>query len=338
MQVQVFLQAGIPPGEVAELGELAHACGIQTLWASSFPAAREPFMCLSGLAARRTGLRLGVVPVSPYEQHPLKIADSLLTLHELSGGHGTITIGGMGHSVMRVTALEPVHRVTAVRECVEILQAATSGEPVDYQGEVYTLTNYQAGWAADLPPPPIYVGANGPAMLKMAGEVADGIMLSDMPLSRMGEVLAQIDTGRAGAGRDGPSLKIANFFAWHIKEDRQEAMDEARMELIWRGLLLPSHTSPFLGDEDAAFVDANRDAFLQAFLTRNPKIEGVPEELVDTLVDNLTFTGGPGDIDRVLDHLRDFAAAGLDEVTLKIHGDAREAIRLIGARLIPALG
>jgi 5,10-methylenetetrahydromethanopterin reductase len=336
MQIQVFLQAGIPPEEVAKLGELAHACGIQTLWASSFPATREPFICLAPLAARQLPLRLGVVPVSPYEQHPLKIADSLLTLHELSGGRGTITIGGMGHSVMRVTNLEPVRRVTAVRECVEILQAATSGEPVDYQGEIYSLTNYQAGWVADLPPPPIYVGANGPAMLKMAGRVADGIMLSDMPLSRMSEVLEQINVGKLQAGD--PSFRVANFFAWHIKEDRQEALDEARMELIWRGLLLPSHTAPFLGDEDAAFVDANRDAFLQAFLTRNPKIEGVPEEIVDTLVDNLTFTGGPGDIDRVLDHLRDFAAAGLDEVTLKIHGDAREAIRLIGARLIPALG
>ena len=336
MKVQIFLEAGIPPADVVELGELAVDAGIQALWASSFPARREPFMCLAALAARQHDLQLGAVPISPYEMHPLKIADSLLTLNELSGGHGAITVGGMGHSVMRVTGLTPDRRVRAVRECVEILHAAATGEPVDYQGEIYQLFNYQADWLR-ASAPVIYVGANGPAMLKMAGRVADGVMLSDVPLSRMDEVKAHMRAGRDAANRAGEPIKIANFFAWHIKEDRQAAIDEARMELIWRGLLLPWHTSPFLGDEDAAFVDAHRNAFLQAFLTRSPEIEGVPDHMVNALIENLTFTGSPEDINRIAASLNQYAAAGLDEVTLKIHGDAREAIRLIGEHLIPAL-
>ena len=336
MKVQIFLEAGIPPADVVELGELAVDAGIQALWASSFPARREPFMCLAALAARQHDLQLGAVPISPYEMHPLKIADSLLTLNELSGGHGAITVGGMGHSVMSVTGLTPDRRVRAVRECVEILHAAATGQPVDYQGEIYQLSNYQADWV-QAPAPVIYVGANGPAMLKMAGRVADGVMLSDVPLSRMDEVKAHMRAGRDAANRAGEPIKIANFFAWHIKEDRQAAIDEARMELIWRGLLLPWHTSPFLGDEDAAFVDAHRNAFLQAFLRRSPEIEGVPDHMINALIENLTFTGSPEDIDRIAASLNQYAAAGLDEVTLKIHGDAREAIRLIGEHLIPAL-
>ena len=130
MKVQIFLEAGIPPTEVLELGRLAADAGVQTLWASSFPARREPFMCLTPLAAEQRDLRLGPVPISPYELHPLKIADSLLTLNELSGGRGSITVGGMGHSVMRVTGLESVRRVRAVRECVEILQLAASGREI----------------------------------------------------------------------------------------------------------------------------------------------------------------------------------------------------------------
>jgi hypothetical protein len=109
------------------------------------------------------------------------------------------------------------------------------------------------------------------------------------------------------------------------------------MELIWRGLLQAWHTSPFLGEEDAAFVEEHKDAFLQAFLQRSPQIEGVPEHLIQSLVDNLTFTGGPEDIDKIAAHLAEFAAAGLDAVTLKIHGDAHEAINLIGKYLVPAL-
>ncbi|MGI9291310.1 MAG: LLM class flavin-dependent oxidoreductase [Gammaproteobacteria bacterium] len=335
MKVQVFLEAGLPPAAIAELGALAESCGVDTLWASSFPARREPFMCLSALAAQPGNMRLGAVPVSPFELHPLKIADTLLTLNELSGGRATITVGGMGHSVMRVTGLEPVRRVTAVRECVEILHAAASGEFVNYTGECFSLMNYQADWLTQ-DAPGIYVGANGPMMLKMAGKVADGVMLSDVPLAHMPEVRGHIQAGVDAAGVT-RFPELSNFFAWHIKEDRQQAIDEARMEMIWRGLLQPWHTEPFLGPEDAALVDSKRDAFLQAFLQRTPQIQGVPESVIESLVDNLTFTGGPDDIQSIADRLNEFSEAGLDAVTLKVHGDAHEAIRLIGERLVPAL-
>jgi alkanesulfonate monooxygenase SsuD/methylene tetrahydromethanopterin reductase-like flavin-dependent oxidoreductase (luciferase family) len=336
MQIQVFLEAGLDPWRVAELGELAAANGIDTLWASSFPARREPFMCLTPLAAKQLDLRLGPVPISPYELHPLKIADSLLTLNELSGGRAVITVGGLGHSVMRVTGITPARRVRAVHECVEILRAAASGEFVNYHGALYTLENYQADWLT-ASPPMLYVGANGPQMLRMAGQVADGVMLSDVPLARMGEVMENIRAGHALQNRTQVFPRIANFFAWHIKEDRAAAIAEARMELIWRGLLQPWHTSPFLGDEDAAFVDAHRDAFLNAFLRRTPEIEGVPEHMIDALVDNLTFSGGPENIGEIATKLNALAAAGQDAVTLKVHGDAAEAIRLIGRHLMPAL-
>jgi alkanesulfonate monooxygenase SsuD/methylene tetrahydromethanopterin reductase-like flavin-dependent oxidoreductase (luciferase family) len=336
IKVQVFLQAGIPPAEVAELGRLADAAGIDTLWASSFPARRDPFLCLSALAGQALGLKIGIVPISPFELHPLKIADSVLTLNEMSAGRAAVTIGGMGHSVMRVTGLKPNRRVTAVRECVEILKAAATGEPVHYSGELFNLRNYQADWVSS-DAPMIYVGANGPQMLKMAGRVADAVMLSDVPLSRMEEVKATVDAGLTAANRPVSHLPLANFFAWHIQEDRKAARADARMELIWRGLLLPWHTSPFLGDEGAAFVDEHRDAFMQAFLKRSPEIAGVPDHLVDALIDNLTFTGGPEEIDKVAARIIEFQEAGLDAVTLKLHGDSFDALRLIGEYLMPAL-
>ncbi len=336
MKVQIFLEAGIAPGEVAELGALAEKAGVQTLWASSFPGKREPLLCLAALAANKPAMRIGAVPLSPYETHPLKMAEGLLTLNEMSGGKMSATVGGMGHSVMRVTGMKPARRVSAVRDCVEIIRAAASGDFCNYEGKVYSLLNYQADWLRQQPPF-IYVGANGPQMLRMAGSVADGVMLSDVPLSRMDEVRTHIQAGREAGALQAKPLRIANFFAWHIKADKAAAEAEARIEMIWRGLLQPWHTSPFLGEADAALVDGKRDNFLQAFLKRTPTIEDVPERIIQSLVDNLTFTGGPEDIDRVAEELNSFAQAGLDEVTLKIHGDAAAAIRLIGERLVPAL-
>ena len=76
---------------------------------------------------------------------------------------------------------------------------------------------------------------------------------------------------------------------------------------------------------------------MQAFLQQTSVIEGIPEHIVEALVANLTFSGALEAIDGVIEHLKSFEAAGLDEITLKVHGDADKAIRIIGERLVPEL-
>jgi alkanesulfonate monooxygenase SsuD/methylene tetrahydromethanopterin reductase-like flavin-dependent oxidoreductase (luciferase family) len=336
MKIDVILGAGRTAAEVEELGALADGYGLHAFWNQSFPSRREPLLTMAGLAHATRGIRLGTMPVSPYEVHPLRLADSLLTFNEMCGGRGSVLIGGLGHSVMRVTALEPVRRVAAVRDCVSILTGISPERTLDYAGECYSLLNYRAEWARH-GPPRVYVGSTGPQMLAMAAEVADGIMMSDVPLGRMGEVLGHVGRGLERAGRARGEVRLNNFFAWHIKADGAAALREARRELIWRGLLQSWHTAPFLGAEDAAFVESRKDAFLRAFLAGNHVIDGVPDGIITALVDNLAFAGGPDRIDRVAEHLGEFARAGLDEAALKVHDDPADAIRLIGERLVPAL-
>lgn len=336
MKIDIILGAGHTAAEVEELGVLADRYGLNTFWNQSFPSRRDPLLMMAGLTAASRNIRLGTLPVSPYEVHPLRLADALLTFNEMCGGRASVLIGGLGHSVMRVTALEPTRRVTAVRDCVNILRGISADDVLNYEGSCYSLLNYQPEWASH-GPPRVYVGSTGEQMLTMAGQVADGIMMSDVPVGKMEEVLGHIGRGLAAAGRDRGDLRLNNFFAWHIKEDRDAAMREARRELIWRGLLQPWHTMPFLGEEDAAFVDDKKDSFLQAFLKRDDQIDGVPGSIVEALVEHLTFAGGLDSIDATIEHLRRFAAAGLDEIALKVHDDPAEGIRLIGEHLVPAL-
>ncbi|MDG1463009.1 MAG: LLM class flavin-dependent oxidoreductase [Gammaproteobacteria bacterium] len=338
MKVEIFLEAGLPPKKVNELGLLAENYGIHAVYASAFPARRDAFLCLSALAVNSASIRMGVVPLSPYEIHPLRLSDMLQTLNDMSGGRANLVIGGMGESIMRATGLKPERRVRAVKECVQILRAASTSESVDYLGEIYAAKNYFPDWTHEVPPQ-VLVGANGPMMLRMAGEVANGVMLSDVALGKMTEVLGNIDEGLAKSGRQRSSdmFPISNFFAWHIKDSKTASIAEARRELVWRGVLQKWYTEPFLGEEQANFVEANFDAFLQAFYQRSPDIAGVPENIIQALVDNLTFSGGPDAVPAVVEHLHKFAEAGLDAITLKIHDNPEEAIRIIGECLLPQL-
>jgi 5,10-methylenetetrahydromethanopterin reductase len=337
MKVDIVLEAGLPAARVEALAVQAEQLGIQTLWVACFPSRRDPVPALA-LASRVTRrIRLALLPVSPYEVHPLRMADQLLTLNELSQGRATILVGGLGHSVSRVTGLQPVRRVTAVRDTLAILKGLHPDAVLDHHGETYSLMNYRAEWATQ-PPPHIYAGATFEKMLRMAAGVADGTMLSDAPLGRMPQVMGWLRAGLEASGRPRSAFRMNNFLAWHVKRDRAASIAEARRELIWRGFLLPWFTETFLDPATAASVEASKPAFLKAFLDRSPSIEGVPEAVIGKLVEHLTLAGDVGDIDRIAGHIHALGAAGLDEVALRLHDEPEEGLRLIGERLLPALG
>jgi alkanesulfonate monooxygenase SsuD/methylene tetrahydromethanopterin reductase-like flavin-dependent oxidoreductase (luciferase family) len=201
---------------------------------------------------------------------------------------------------------------------------------------MFSAGPYRAPWAPKQPPK-IYVGANGPKMLQMAGALADGVMLSDATESLMPQVMTALDAGLASAGRSRAGYQVNNFWAWHVKADREAAEREARRELVWRGAMLRSHTGPFLSPEEAVWVEQNFHRFLQAFMQRTHVIEGVPESIIEALVEGLTFTGDESDIPRIVARLRSFEAAGQNAIALRLFDEPEVGLRMIGEQLLPAM-
>jgi alkanesulfonate monooxygenase SsuD/methylene tetrahydromethanopterin reductase-like flavin-dependent oxidoreductase (luciferase family) len=226
--------------------------------------------------------------------------------------------------------------VTAVRECVEFLQGAARQRPFSYAGELFQVQGYAPGWAVQAPPQ-IYVGASKPQMLRLAGRVADGVMLSDVTLPRMTESIQELCTGLAKSGRSLNGFPVSNLYAWHVKADPDAARREAIAKLFVRGMLEEWYISPFLDPADCAFVEAHFAAFAQAYVRNSHEVEGVPQGLLDKLVDNLTFTGGPGDVDRFIGELLRFKAAGVTEFAIRLYDDPEYSIRLLAERVMPAL-
>lgn len=336
MKIDVILPPGADAATATRVAELAEHYGLRGVWASNFPAQRDPFMSLMPAALATRRVRLGVMPYSPYEKHPVKLADSLLTLHDASAGRAMLLVGGLGKSAMRAMGLEPVRRVTAVRECVAILRGCASGQPFSHAGELYRAGHYHAPWSPQ-PGPLLYVAANGPQMLGLAGECADAVMLSDIVEPHLPEVMQQIAAGCGRAGRNPALLPVSNFFAWHIKRDRAVALAEARIELVWRGALLRWHIAPYLEPDEIGFVEQNWNRFFDAFIRRDPTIAGVPPAIVTKLIDGLTFTGDASDVERIAARLRALERHGQTEVALRLFEDPEEGVRGIGEWLLPAL-
>ena len=63
----------------------------------------------------------------------------------------------------------------------------------------------------------------------------------------------------------------------------------------------------------------------------------VPDRIIDALIGNLTLTTDVGELDGCVEKLAEFSVAGLSSLTLGLHDNPHEAIRLIGERVVPAL-
>jgi len=351
MQIDVILDTRAKAQDLARLGQLAERHGIGGVWVSSLNDSRDPFTNLSVLAQATSRITLGPIAVNPFDTHPFKLAAAFFTLNELARGRARIVIGGGGEALAAL-GLAPQRRVRAVRECVGIVRRAGSGEMVTFEGELYQVRGCRLGWI-EAPVPPIYVGAGQPQMLRMAAAVADGIMMSDVPPAPAREVIATLDAalGQAGRSREGnadaapgagavpgnDSFRTSVFTAWHVYADEAEARREAKRWLLLRGIFRPWLLAAFLEPADVQLVMASRAAFARAFAAGSDVVEGVPDRILDALVDNVTLCATPRGIDKIITKLRALRDAGLGAVALRLYANPAESIRLIGERVVGAL-
>lgn len=349
MDIELIVGNEMPPDAVAEFAVVAERYGVRTLWNSNITNGYDPFMALVPAAGATSRIRLGPLALSPYEMHPLKIGYALATLNELSGGRAQIGLGGGGamalvirdDNVKSSLNFSGMRMVRGVREAAEIVYRVTSGGfwPA-YKGEVFTINRpFNTTFVSELPRPLIIACSMGPQMLRLGGRVADGLQVGDVVADRMPEVMTEIETGLAKREYPAEDFRIGNFWAWHIKQDREASLHEARRKLFSRAELLP----PYIGLDhllepgEAQIVKDNFRNFMMADITGSGVIENVPPTLVQKLIDNICSAGGLDDIDRELERFRQMARAGVTDLAIRVFDDPFDALHIIGERLIPSL-
>ena len=128
------------------------------------------------------------------------------TLNELSGGRLLLGLGLQARGYVEGWHGQRYERpVRAMREYVTLLRLLLSGEPVTYEGEVFSVRNFQLLMQPPEQPLRIYMAAIGPQMVRLAGEVADGLLGYCYSLEYLRDVV--LPGLRAGAERAGRALE-----------------------------------------------------------------------------------------------------------------------------------
>ncbi|HAH67035.1 MAG TPA: hypothetical protein DCL68_00720 [Gammaproteobacteria bacterium] len=345
MDIEIILEPDLHPNEIAEIAVKAEEYGVRALWSSNYHQNWDAFMSLVPAAQKTSKILLGPLAISPFEMHPLKMANSLLTLNEMSEGRAIIAVGA-GGGTLGAMGEKPFRIIRAVREALEIIIMASQKKlNIKYEGEIFKVTRpFMQGFTwAKTDRPKVYTCSTEEQMLRLGGQYADGLQMSDVALPMLNEAMKNIQVGLSKREESVEDFRIGNFWAWHIKKDREESMKEARRELIFRGSLLPPFSlHHFLTDEEAQIVIDNYNAgpnneFAKAYISRSGVIENVPEDLVNKLIDDLSSAGDMGDIDKELERFYQFKEGGITDLSIRLFDDPWNGLKMIGEQVLPAL-
>lgn len=287
--------AGLGPVAAVQTAVLAESVGYRSYWTAE-TTGPEAFSVLTAVGAAAPSLDLGTGVLALQLRTPMIVAMAGATLQTLHPDREVIL--GIGISSPVVT-----HRwhgvaygdrpLARVREYITLLRACLTGDKVDFAGDFYQVKGFRLGLRLGERRPKVVVGALNPAMLRLAGELADGALLNYLPASHVPWSIEQV---RAG----GPAEIYAYVHAGVC--DRGEAIDLARRDLFSYAVV-DSYARSFeragFGDEVAAIREAH------AAGDRAAALAAVSDRMVDA-IDVI------GDEDTVLSTMRSYANAGVD--------------------------
>lgn len=192
---------------IAERVGFAAKCGVDGLWVAQLPSQRNIAMLLAGLAARTPDVAIGTAVLPIYASPPVVMAQTALTLDEITGGRLMLGLGH-GHRMFAEWVVGGTYSgsVGAMREYLTIVTSLIREGDVNLAGSAFSgRAFYAAPRRARLP---VYVGSLGPRMLELAAELADGVILwlctpsyiSDVVMPSLRAGWARRQTDRAGFG------------------------------------------------------------------------------------------------------------------------------------------
>ena len=220
---------GLSLQDQQQVSREAARLGYSSVWTPEGPGMDSFHLCQLRWAATTDvvegGLTTGI-SVSPVSlRGPVALAMSAGTLSQITGGRFLLGIGVGGlyqeetRSAFGVPEVSPVQ---LMREYLATVKGLLAGEVVTYKGRVVNLRGVQL--AFDSPPrTPVYLGALGPQMLRLAGQVADGVALNWCTPEQIAWSREGVAEGEAKAGRERGSVKVVEYIRMCLDEDEDLA-------------------------------------------------------------------------------------------------------------------
>ena len=222
------------PRRAVEVAARSQDLGYRSYWTAEANGP-ESFAVLAACGAAAPGVDLGTGIVPIQVRSPLLTAMGAATLQALHPDRRILL--GLGISSPVIT--ERWHGVpygerplARMREYLTLLQQLLSGEDVRHDGAFYQLSGAQLGVRLGDRRPELVLAALNPGMLRLAGELADGVLLNYLPAGHVEECVALVRDGEAEAGRERGSCRIYAYVHVGVTERNEETLGRAQRDIF----------------------------------------------------------------------------------------------------------
>jgi 5,10-methylenetetrahydromethanopterin reductase len=304
--------------------------------------ARGCFTTLAAAAMATSKIPIGLGITSPYMRHPTVQASESNAMDELSGGRFIMGLGagkvGTEYLDLDMAKFTPVK---THKESIEMIRGIASGRAFAYDGELFkcdmpAVDRKGKGLRTEIP---IYIGGTGPFMQKLAGKIADGLLLPGLTSPGFTRYARKnCLAGAASAGRDLPSnFPVGGVILAACSKDRRKAKDATRS---YTGTYVINKLRNIKNDvilSTSGFPDETWEPFRKAIAT------GTEDNVTHLVNDEIqrAFTVISGTPDDCLEIVQELIDAGLNTPLLEVVGatkaDILETIRLFGEAVLPKL-
>jgi 5,10-methylenetetrahydromethanopterin reductase len=284
------------PESLRGFGELCRETEAQGFdWlgvADSQSVFRELYVALTLAGLSTSRMSLGPLVTNPLTRHLVVTASAIASVDELSGGRAVLGLGSGDSAISTIGA--PPATLAGLEDAIVTLGRLTGGEPVERGGRRWRV--HRAARRV-----PIYLAAEGPRTLELAGRVADGVICGlGLTPEVIGLSLAAIEKGARAAGRSLDDLDVWWFAKTSLADSRGAAIEPITMALAASA----NHAFRFTLEGKGVPVDLHDRirALQRGYNTHQHEIAGaanasLPDRfgLTEFLADRFAIAGTPAD-------------------------------------------
>ena len=295
-RVALYLQDAHDLREGMKLAQHAEKNGFEAVWQAESRLVRDAIVPMAAFAAVTERIKVGSGVINNWTRNIGLLASTFLTLDDLAPDRIICGIGAWWDPLAANVGIERRKPLKAMRETIEVMRRLLNMENVTYEGEFHQVKGIELDVVHGRREPrnvPIMIGATGPKMMEMTGEISDGAVLNYcVPPDYNDVALERLRIGAERAGRTLDDIDRPQLVVCSVHTDKAKALDGARW-LLTQYLAQQPHIAKASGVSQEVVQQIQR---ILGWPATKEQIQEAMPLVPDELVQRITASGTPEEV------------------------------------------
>jgi 5,10-methylenetetrahydromethanopterin reductase len=292
-RVALYLQDAHDLREGLDYVRYAEEKGFDAVWQAESRLVRDAIVPMAAYAAVTEKITIGSGVINNWTRNIGLLASTYLTLDDLAPNRIICGIGAWWDPLAKNVGIERRKPLLAMKETIEVFRRLLNMEQVTFHGEFHQVDGIELDVVHGRREPrnvPVYIGATGPKMMELTGEIADGVVLNYcVPPDYNNQAMERLEVGAKRAGRSVDDLDRPQLVVCSVDMDEDKALDTSR-ELLTQYLAQQPHIAKASGVSQD-IVDEIQS--ILGWPARHEQIVQAKHLVPDELVTRITASGTP---------------------------------------------